>query len=68
MEFPKLPQLAVAANEGCQLNREVGSRLLRADGRKLSWILGIDELENVLWARQVFEAMHSEVAKLRARG
>ena len=31
-------------------------------------MLGVDELENVLGARQVFEAMHSEVAQLRALG
>ena len=67
MEFAELTQLTAAADECRQLNREAGRRLLRADGRKLSWMFGVDELENVLGSRQIFQAMHSEVAELRTR-
>jgi hypothetical protein len=68
VEFAELTELASAADEGRQLDREVASRLQGAEWRELPGLFGIDELENVLGSGQVFQAMESEVSKLRARG
>src|ERR1700682_1345703 len=68
VEFPELTELAIAADEGGQLSREVACRLLRADWRELLGLFRVDELENVFGSRQVFEAMESEISELDARG
>ena len=63
LQLAELRELGMPANERCQLERQVGQfATQRADRRELPWIIQVNELEDVLHAGQVFEAVKPEVS------